>query len=179
MKLYTNSSNARRAATQIAAKFDGLIAATAVPNGGWYYPAVTFSPEAKLSAAQRNDIKQKLEGLAKLVEAAAAGETDAPVKKAKRAPKKPPRKADKAKAEIYNRVRTAVQVDATKTLAKVTKTAIALEMISKPGGAKASVLRDKLGWGTHTLRGWVSLQNSEHNRGIKTLREGMVTTYFI
>lgn len=60
-----------------------------------------------------------------------------------------------------------------------TKTEQALALISRKGGATAPHLREALAWGTHTLRGWVSLQNSKDKRGIATLRKDGVTTYFI
>lgn len=60
-----------------------------------------------------------------------------------------------------------------------TKTEQALGLIRRKGGATAPYLREQLEWGTHTLRGWVSLQNSVNKRGIATLRKDGVTTYFI
>ncbi len=61
--------------------------------------------------------------------------------------------------------------------AKDNKTTKALAMMSAKDGARAEDLLKALGWQKHTLRGFVSLQNSKQKRGISTIRKDGVTYY--
>ena len=179
MKMYTEAGNAKRAAKQITDKHPGVLVAAASVRADtaqpMFFPAVAFSGEHEL--ALRTKMQDDLGDLVKFVNTADPLESlveepapaPAPVKaKGKAKDKKP--KEPKAKKTA------APKADKPK---KETKTSIAIGLMSRKDGVTAAELADKLGWLPHTLRGFISLQNSNESRGIQTKREAGVTTYFI
>lgn len=178
MRMYTNASNARRAAKSFVDQHaDVLEVASPVRAPGvtpMFYPAATLMAGATVDAALKTTIDESL----KLVDAD-EGDEPAPAKKAK-APKAAKAKpAKKAKAPKPAKAPKAAKAP------RVTMSSKALDLMSAKGGATAEKLQSELGWLPHTVRGFVSLTNKKRREAkpalpeIQTERKDGVTKYIL
>jgi hypothetical protein len=156
MKGYSTASNAKRAANTIAAKFGAHVLVTPPQRdeAAWY-PTVELQPDHGLTQAQ-------LAALGDMAVVAVKLADDALAATRRRKPKPPLAGTDPAKATGKSRK--------------------ALDLMGQEGGCSAAELRRRLGWGTHTLRGWVSLTNKGRREAglaqiVTMSREGVGTVY--
>jgi hypothetical protein len=157
MKGYSTASNAKRAANSIAARFGAHVLVTPPPRdeAAWYL-AVEVQPGHGLSDDQLTALGEVAVVAVKLADKALSAATG-------RRKSKPP----------------LAGTDPTKATGKSRK---ALDLMGQEGGCSAAELRRRLGWGAHTLRGWVSLTNKGRREAglaqILTMsREGVGTIY--
>lgn len=166
MKTYSNSSNARRAATSLAKQHDNLKVETPVKGPDGWFAAVSVT-----TGTAPASVKTAAKVIGDEVE-------PAPVKKA--APKARKAEARKPKSRVKEGTSKAQQ---------------AFDLMSRKGGVTSGELLDRFNWHGPTLRGFISLENStekkirkdgkvvkvvkKESRGIKTRRVDGVTTYYI
>lgn len=191
MKVYTTASNAKRAATAMAAKHDNLdVAEKMMPadEGGFYatvhvnmgVASADVRAEAKVVPNPAKAVTPPAETLPLTDKDGKVGAVlDLNPNAAKDAPKN--LRADgteMTKDEVGTVARVVTPAEAPKP-PKDNKTTKAIEMMSAKDGATTEELIKALDWQKHTVRGFVSLQNSKHKRGIATIRKDGVTSYKI
>lgn len=184
MKVYTTASNAKRAATALAAKHDNLdVAEKMMPSdeGGFYATVhVNMGVASENVRAEAKVVPNPAKAVAPPVDTTALKDGK-PITEPVEAPK--PSTKPVGKLTILTEIGKG-NLDAGKPAdapkpPKDNKTTKALEMMSKGDGATTEELIKALDWQKHTVRGFVSLQNSKHKRGIATIRKDGVTRYKI
>lgn len=198
---YSNKSNANRAAKALVAKHDNLEVADPVStvDGQAYYAAVyvTIGAAAKevkevarIADKPRTSAEPVSESNARAEATVVNGgkvPSDVTIKdngdgtmtaKSKKTDLRTVLPKEVEKVRQKNITKAAKALDPAKP-PRVTKTSQALDLMRREGGVTAQHLIDELGWKPHTLRGFVSLQNSNEKRGIITDRKDGVTSYII
>jgi hypothetical protein len=176
MKLYTTASNAKRAATALATKHDNLdVAEKMLPgeDGEGFYATLhvnmgVVSREVLAEAKVIPDPKKVVAPIESVLPDTTILKDGAPITE----PVKPVGELTVLK-EIGKG-----NLDAAKP-ARDNKTTKALAMMSRKNGATTEELIKALDWQKHTVRGFVSTQNSKQKRGIITIRDKGVTSYKI
>jgi hypothetical protein len=191
MKLYTTASNAKRAATALATKHDNLdVAEKMLPgeDGEGFYATLhvnmgVVSREVLAEAKVIPDPKKVVDTTilkdgAPITEPAKPDVlplTDKDGKVGAVLDLNP--NAAKGELTVLKEIGKG-NLDAAKP-ARDNKTTKALAMMSRKNGATTEELIKALDWQKHTVRGFVSTQNSKQKRGIVTIRDKGVTSYKI